>query len=174
LHIPDFRAGERTFQLLAQVAGRTGRGTQGGKVIVQTFNPEQPCIVLAARHDYATFVKGELAQRRAHGYPPFERMARIIVRSRNQAACAAFAELVAGAFRTSLSALASNSRAAPVRLLGPAEAPIFRLKGYYRFHFQLHSVSAGTLHEVLRGVLGTVRCPSGVEFTVDIDPFNML
>jgi primosomal protein N' (replication factor Y) len=174
LHIPDFRAGERTFQLLAQVAGRTGRGTQGGKVIVQTFNPEQPCIVLAARHDYATFVKGELAQRRVHAYPPFERMARIIVRSRNQAACAAFAELVAGAFRTGLSALATNSRAAPVRLLGPAEALIFRLKGYYRFHFQLHSASAGTLHEVLRGVLGTIRCPSGVEFTVDIDPFNML
>jgi primosomal protein N' (replication factor Y) len=175
LHIPDFRASERTFQLLAQVAGRTGRGAQGGRVIVQTFNPEQPCIVLAARHDYAGFVKEELGQRRAHGYPPFERLARIIIRSGDAAAGAAFAERMAGAFRTSLGILASGSRpAAPVRLLGPAEAPVFRLKGYCRFHFQLQSPSAGRLHEVLRGVLGTVRSPSGVEFTVDVDPFNML
>jgi primosomal protein N' (replication factor Y) (superfamily II helicase) len=61
-----------------------------------------------------------------------------------------------------------------VRLLGPAEAPVFRLKGYYRFHFQLHSPSAGTLHQVLRAILPALRPPAGVEFTLDVDPFQML
>jgi primosomal protein N' (replication factor Y) len=175
LNIPDFRAAERTFQLLSQVAGRTGRGPRGGKVLVQTFNTEQQCILRAAQHDYKGFVGGELTQRRAHGYPPYERLARVIIRSRKEAAAAEFAERMAGAFRTTLGALAARARpAAPVRLLGPAEAPVFRLKGYHRFHFQLQSASAATLHEVLRSVLGTVRCPSGVEFSVDVDPFNML
>ncbi len=176
LHVPDFRAAERTFQLLAQVAGRAGRGPRGGKVLVQTYDPEQPCIALAAKHDYAGFIQQELAQRRAHGYPPFERLARLIVRSRKETAAAEFADRLAGAFRTSLEGLgrASSTPVAPVRLLGPAEAPVFRLKGYCRFHFQLQSPSAGTLHEALRAVLATVRCPSGVEFTIDIDPINML
>src|SRR5207237_1674354 len=82
LHIPDFRSAERTFQLLSQVAGRTGRGAQGGRVLIQTFSPEHPCIALAATHDYTRFVAGELAHRRAHNYPPYERLVRLIVRSR--------------------------------------------------------------------------------------------
>ena len=84
LHIPDFRSAERTFQLLSQVAGRTGRGPRGGRVLVQTFNPEQPCIALAAAHDYLRFADQELAHRRAHNYPPYQRLARLIVRSRDQ------------------------------------------------------------------------------------------
>src|SRR5262249_60791912 len=83
LHLPDFRAGERTFQLLAQVAGRTGRGLQGGRVLVQTFNPEHPCIALAARHDYPAFATEELKLRQAHDYPPFHPMARVIPPGRN-------------------------------------------------------------------------------------------
>src|SRR5262249_46651130 len=75
LHIPDFRSAERTFQLLAQVSGRAGRGPQRGRVLVQTFNPEQPCIALAAIHDYEGFVKQELAHRETHNYPPYQRMA---------------------------------------------------------------------------------------------------
>src|SRR5262249_1069057 len=86
LHIPDFRSAERTFQLLSQVAGRAGRGPRGGKVLVQTFNPEQPCIALAAKHDYIRFVEDELPHRREHNYPPYDRMARLIIRSRKQEA----------------------------------------------------------------------------------------
>src|SRR5213078_4292023 len=70
LHLPDFRAAERTFQLLAQVSGRAGRGPRGGRVLVQTFNPEHPSIALAATHDYSRFVAVEMAQRKEHKYPP--------------------------------------------------------------------------------------------------------
>ena len=175
LHIPDFRSAERTFQLLSQVAGRTGRGSAGGRVLIQTFNPEQPCIALAATHDYSGFITGELVHRRAHNYPPYERLARLIIRARQQEAGAQFAERLAGAFHTALHGLApSATPSASVRILGPAEAPVFRLKNYYRFHFQLQSPSPAALHEVLRTVLPTVRPAAGVEFTVDIDPLNML
>jgi primosomal protein N' (replication factor Y) len=173
LHLPDFRSAERTFQLLSQVAGRAGRGPRGGQVVVQTFNPEQPCIALAATHDYVSFVNQELAQRRAHSYPPFCRMARLIVRSRDQEAAATFADRLAGAFTQALKQVTASGTP-EVRLLGPAEAPVFRLKGFYRFHFQLQSPSAGTLHQLLRQVMPAVRPPSDVEFTLDVDPFNML
>jgi primosomal protein N' (replication factor Y) len=171
LHVPDFRSSERTFQLLAQVAGRAGRGPRGGRVVIQTFNPEQPCISLAATHDYAGFVNLELTHRLAHHYPPYQRLVRLIVRSRDREAGGAFAERLAAAI---LSALGSQPADPAVRILGPAEAPVFRLKGYYRFHFQLQSASAAALHQLLRRVLPAVRVPNGVEFTVDVDPFNML
>jgi primosomal protein N' (replication factor Y) len=80
---------------------------------------------------------------------------------------------MAGAFHAALQKLA-QATPLQVRLLGPAEAPVFRLKGYYRFHFQLQSPSAGQLHQVLRAVLPALRTPSGVEYTLDVDPFNML
>jgi primosomal protein N' (replication factor Y) len=173
LHFPDFRAAERTFQLLSQVAGRTGRGPRGGKVLVQTFTPDHPCISLAATHDYAKFVETELGHRRAHNYPPYQRLARLIIRSRDQEEAAAFAERLAATVTTTLEKMPPET-AKDVRLLGPAEAPVFRLKGYYRYHFQLQSPSPATLHQVLRAVLPTLRTPSGVEFTLDVDPFNML
>jgi len=177
LHLPDFRAPERTFQLIAQVAGRTGRGPRGGRVLVQTFNPEHPCIALAARHDYPAFVGVELAHRHQHRYPPYQRLARVIVRSRDQEEVAGFAERLADAFQAALKAPAPEAEGVPtpaVRLLGPAEAPVFRLKGYYRYHFQLQSASPGQLHQLLRAVVPTLRPPQGVEVTVDIDPLNML
>jgi primosomal protein N' (replication factor Y) len=173
LHIPDFRAAERTFQLLSQVAGRTGRGASGGKVLVQTFTPNHPAIALAAAHDYAAFVAGELAHRKAHHYPPYQRLARVILRGRDQAATGEFAERMAGAFQTALGAMEAKGPVA-VRLLGPAEAPVFKLKGYYRYHFQLQSPSAAALHQLLRAVTPTLRPPAGIEFTLDIDPFQML
>jgi primosomal protein N' (replication factor Y) len=173
LHVPDFRSAEKTFQLLSQVSGRAGRGPQGGRVLVQTFTPDHPSIALAAAHDYAGFVNGEMAHRRAHNYPPYQRLARVIVRSRDQEAAAAFSERLAAALQAVLAAPLEGTPP-EVRLLGPAEAPVFRLKGYFRYHFQLQSPSPGTLHQVLRAVLPTLRPPAGVEFTLDIDPFNML
>lgn len=172
LHIPDFRSAERTFQLLSQVAGRAGRGPQGGRVLVQTFNPDQPCIALAAAHDFEAFVAQELTHRRTHNYPPYQRMARLIIRGCDQTATGDFAERMAGVFQAALGTLAKSP--AEVRVLGPAEAPVFRLKGYYRFHFQVQSPNPGTLHQLLRNVLPTVRSPAGVEFTLDVDPLNML
>jgi primosomal protein N' (replication factor Y) len=175
LHLPDFRAAERTFQLLSQVAGRAGRGPRGGRVLVQTYTTEHPAIALAAKHDYEQFVDIELGHRRGHGYPPYQRLARVILRSRNQDDAGLFAERLAGAFRTALEQLKGPSGTPqPLRLLGPAEAPVFRLKGYYRFHFQLQSPTPGLLHQVLRQVLATARPPAGVELTVDVDPQEML
>jgi primosomal protein N' (replication factor Y) len=177
LHLPDFRAAERTFQLLSQVSGRAGRGPRGGRVLIQTYSPEHPSIALAANHDFDTFVVQEMAQRRLHNYPPYQRLVRLIVRSLDQEAAGIFAERLAGAFRAALDTEARRTASgapASVRLLGPAEAPVFRLNGYYRFHFQLQSPSAAQLHRVLREVLNVVRPPAGIEFQVDVDPFNML
>jgi primosomal protein N' (replication factor Y) len=175
LHLPDFRAAERTFQLLSQVAGRAGRGPRGGQVLVQTFNPDNPAIALAAAHDYAAFVDIELSHRQAHRYPPYERLARLIVRSRDRDAASEFADRLSGAFEAAQAGLKyPDGSPARVRLLGPAEAPVFRLKGYYRFHFQLQSPSPGVLHQLLRATLPVLRPPSGVQYTIDIDPLNML
>jgi primosomal protein N' (replication factor Y) len=173
LHMPDFRSAERTFQLLSQVAGRAGRGPSGGQVLVQTFTPEQPAIRHVASHDYAAFVAEELAHRQAHQYPPYQRLVRIIVRGRDATATGAFADRLGEALERGLKVLADQDKT-PVRLLGPAEAPVFHLKGYCRFHLQLQSASPGTLHKLLRLVLPTLSVPSGIEYTLDVDPFNML
>jgi primosomal protein N' (replication factor Y) len=170
LHLPDFRSAERTFQLLAQVAGRTGRGAKGGYVLIQTFTPEHPCIALAAKHDFVSFAGQELAHRKEHRYPPFERLVRLIVRSRKEEVASQFADTLAAAFSGAILRAQPNS----LRLLGPAECPVFRLKGYYRFHFQVQSPDSGVLHTVLREVLAVAKPPSNVEFQVDVDPFNML
>jgi primosomal protein N' (replication factor Y) len=172
LNLPDFRSGERTFQLLSQVAGRAGRGPAGGRVLIQTFNPDQPCIARAARHDYLGFITQELAVRQQHHYPPYQRLARLIIRSRDPQLAADFAQRLADHFQSALRKLESSG--AGVRLLGPAEAPIFRLKGYHRFHFQLQSQSSAALHQLLRAVLSTVKTPSQVETALDVDPLNML
>jgi primosomal protein N' (replication factor Y) len=175
LHLPDFRAAERTFQLLSQVAGRAGRGPRGGTVIVQTFNPEHASISLAAAHDYPAFVSIEMGYRQTHHYPPYQRLARLIVRSRERDEAGAFADRLAVPFKAAQGGLKGpDGQPAQVRVLGPAEAPVFRLRGYYRFHFQLQSPSPGVLHQLLRAVLPTLRPPTGVEFSIDIDPLDML
>jgi primosomal protein N' (replication factor Y) len=172
LHLPDFRAAERTFQLLAQVAGRTGRGDSGGKVMIQTYAPEHPSIHLAATHDYLKFAELELTHRKEHQYPPYQRLVRLIVRSLNEVAARDFADMLAGAFREAMRRPERQSPA--LRLLGPAECPVYRLNKYFRYHFQLQSASPRVLHEVLREVLTVVKTPSNVQFQVDVDPFNML
>jgi primosomal protein N' (replication factor Y) len=175
LHVPDFRSAERTLQLLSQVAGRTGRGPRGGKVIVQTYTPDHPSIALAAGHDYAAFVAHELAHRREHNYPPYHRLIRLIVRSQDQEQARAFADRLAAGLHAALEAVRSAEVAqVGVRVLGPAEAPVFRLKGYCRYHFQLQSASAAALHQLLRAVMPATRVPAGVELMLDVDPLNML
>ncbi len=174
LHLPDFRAAERTFQLLAQVAGRAGRGDKGGKVLVQTYTPEHPCIALAAKHDFPAFAKLELGFRREHLYPPYQKMARVIVRSEKQDAAEKFADQLAGSFKQANIRASGPGKPLAVRILGPAECPVFKLNDYFRFHFQLLSETSGMLHAVLREVLAVTKTPGGVEFQVDVDPYSML
>ncbi len=175
LHHADFRAPERTFQLLAQVAGRTGRGERGGRVLVQSFNPDHPSITLAAKHDFLTFAKIEMSHRRKHNYPPFQRMARIVIKGKDEKITQDYAALLAAAFAPAmLAAQLPGEPAQELRILGPAEAPLYRLKNVYRFHFQLQSSSSAFLHQVLRRVIPSVKTPSGVEVAIDIDPQDML
>jgi primosomal protein N' (replication factor Y) len=161
LNLPDFRAGERTFQLLSQVAGRAGRGPAGGKVIIQTYAPEHYAIRAAANHDYASFYEQEIAFRRQLGNPPFTRMARLVYIHANDAACQHEAERVK-------QLLTEENRVRGVggmNITGPAPAFIHRLRG--RFRWQLVLRGAG-----LADFLATVQLPKG--WTVDIDPLNLL
>ena len=166
LHLPDFRAAERTFQLVAQVAGRTGRGDRPGKVLVQTFCPDAPAIQLARTHDYLGFVRHEMAERRGRGLPPFGRLARLIARGPDETGPRRFLEAVAEAIRA--------SGVAGVRLVGPAPAPISRIKDLYRFHLRLQADTARPIQEALRAVLPTLSPPGEVELAVDVDPVSLL
>lgn len=166
LHLADFRAAERTFQLLAQVAGRTGRGERGGLVLVQTLTPEHPCIYLASRHDFESFARWELQHRRDHGYPPLQRLARVLVRGRELSAVEATIQALARQVR--------GDCGPDLKLLGPAEAPLRKLEGRHRWHFLLFSPSARKLHEVLRQRVLTFSPKSRVEVSIDIDPQAML
>jgi primosomal protein N' (replication factor Y) len=165
IHMPDFRACERTFQFLAQVAGRTGRGPKGGRVIIQTFEPDQSCIRDAARHDYEAFARRELEERKRYGYPPFTRLARLVFRGRDagntQKRCA---EAVA--------ALRARVLAKTVSVVGPAEAPIRRINNLFRWHALIKAPDPEALREALRGV--DRRRAEGVELTVDVDPVSLL
>ena len=149
LHLPDFRSAERTFQLLSQVAGRAGRGPRGGRVLVQTFTPG-PSVhrpgggarLRRLRGAANWRIGGCTTIRRISGWPGSSSAAAIRRRP------AQFADRLAGAFRAALATEARRSDSpASLRLLGPAEAPVFRLKGYYRYHFQLQSPSAAPLHQ---------------------------
>jgi primosomal protein N' (replication factor Y) len=166
LHLPDFRAAERTFQLVAQVAGRTGRGDRPGRVLVQTYCPESPAILWASKHDYEGFVTDELPERRRFHAPPFGRLVRIIARGPDENGTLAFLRLVAG--------LLADSAPPTVRLLGPAPAPILKIRNLYRFHLQLRAPTVRPLQELLHSVLPGLSVPSAIELAVDVDPLSLL
>jgi len=169
LHLPDFRARERTFQLLAQVAGRTGRGEKGGRVIVQTFIPDDPSIEAAAKHDYEAFARHELPHRRRLKYPPFGRMARIICRGKKKKEIEDYMQGLADALRS-----LAGEREDGSRVLGPAPAPISQIKRRHRFHLMIKCPGAGAVHDMLDEVSGLLDGPSGCKVIVDVDPQSML
>jgi primosomal protein N' (replication factor Y) len=169
LHLPDFRAAERTFQLVTQVAGRTGRGPRGGRVLVQTLSPDAPAIVAALRHDLAEFARTELPHRKALGYPPFASMIRIIVRGASPKATLAWTDEIARQLKKHAAAATPA-----IRVLGPAPAPMIRLRGEYRFQLQLHSTDGESLRGVVRAVAGAAKPLEGVTWTIDVDPLDMM
>jgi primosomal protein N' (replication factor Y) len=172
IHLPDFRASERTFQLLSQVAGRTGRGSLGGDVIVQTSLPEHYAVRAALDHDYVGFAERELTERKNPPYPPWVRMANVVVSSPDQKLAAEGASDAVGWIRN---LQARSSRTSTVALVGPAPAPIERLHGRWRWHFLLRSPSAGELGETCRAFTRGFR-PRGtdVRVVVDRDPTALL
>lgn len=170
LSIPDFRAAERTFQLVSQVAGRAGRGTLAGRVIVQTFDPEAPAIVHAAAHDYLGFVREELAVRRDAGLPPMVRMARVVVRDHDLGKAEAHGKKIAEALRAGVIARGAEHR---VRIDGPAPAPIARIAGQHRLGIELYSPARMLIQELLAEARAQGLCTSDAHTAVDVDPIGM-
>jgi primosomal protein N' (replication factor Y) len=169
LHLPDFRASERTFQLLAQVAGRTGRGAKGGEVYVQTLNPHHPAVEAASRHNYHGFAAVELESRKQFGYPPFGDLLRLVIRGPGQEQAHSFAEHLAEELRTEL-----EKTAARWRLLGPALAPIAKLRGDFRYHILLQGDEGGLLRQAVRDVSRRTEPPQSIHWLADVDPISML
>jgi primosomal protein N' (replication factor Y) len=165
LSLPDYRASERSFHLFVQVAGRAGRGDAPGRVLIQTRKPEHPAIRCAAQHDVAGFVAQELEARRELGYPPFSRMALV----RTDALELERAEHAAAR----LAALARRAGGDSVRVLGPAPAPIPRLRNRYRFHVLLRSTERSDLRKSLLSV-ARAEVDRRVRIAIDVDPVSML
>ena len=168
LHQPDPRAGERTFQLIAQVAGRTGRSSRGGRVYVQSSNPSEPAIRRASQHDYLGFVGDELRDRWDMSYPPYRRLCRVILRGPDEAAVKTRAREMAAA----LTAAAEKSKV-PVQILGPAPCAVAKLQKLYRFHFQLSAENPADVRSLWRAVEPEFPTSGDVEYVVDMDPLNM-
>ena len=167
---PDFRATERTFQLLSQVAGRAGRGDRPGRVLIQTYQPEHAAITLAARHDYLGFYHHEIAARRELGYPPFSRLVAIRVDAADLEQAEAAGHLLADLARTQPAVVADR-----VRVLGPAPAPIARLRARYRYRLLLRGADLRALRQVAATLLRRSEAGLGMaRATVDIDPVSML
>ena len=167
LSLPDFRAAERTFQLLTQVAGRAGRGILPGEVLVETYSPEHYAIQLAARQDYLSFFEKEAQFRRLLHYPPFTALASILVRDAK----------IENAIRWSrqLSAFLSPYEARGVKVMGPAAAPLARLKREYRFQFLLKAAKRSQLTRAVSEVLGFAEekeIPQKAVL-VDVDPLSL-
>jgi primosomal protein N' (replication factor Y) len=166
LHMPDFRAGERTFQLLEQVAGRAGRGEAGGRVVIQTYWPEHPAIVAVAAHDPEAFYRGELPKRRELGYPPCGRLARVVLTGKVNAAVRTSADSVASALRAS----------APdgVAVLGPSPAALARVKESYRWHLLVKAPAGHDVASLLWTALPAAAVADGVAVAPDVDPMDMM
>jgi primosomal protein N' (replication factor Y) len=165
IHLPDFRAAERTFQIMEQVAGRAGRAERAGRIVVQTYCPEHPAIQFLQQHDYEGFVQDELSHREAAGYPPFSRMVAVRLDSADEKAV----REVAGAVASRARAVADSA----VRVLGPSEAPIARLRGRSRFQVWLSGTDRAKLLTVAR-VMQRAPLPRNVRLEVDVDPQSVL
>jgi primosomal protein N' (replication factor Y) len=166
LGVADFRAGERTFQLLTQVAGRAGRGELAGEAIVQTLYPEHYSIELACRQDYAAFFTRELAFRRGMRYPPAVALANVVVRGRSLGEAMQLAADLAARVGTAASA-------GGFLVLGPAPAPLVRLRGEHRVQFFLKGGRRAPMREAIRAALAAVG-EQRRRVTVDVDPLNVL
>jgi primosomal protein N' (replication factor Y) (superfamily II helicase) len=183
LSIPDFRASERAFQILVQVAGRSGRGALPGTVVLQTRNPKHPALVLAAAQDVHGFAEAELLERIELGYPPFARLALVRIDAEEEARARSVAELFARRARACSEALddrqqdraAAIEGYAPVDVLGPAPAPIPRLRNRFRFRVMLKSESRAALRVVLRALeQERSSVDTRVRVVLDVDPVSML
>jgi primosomal protein N' (replication factor Y) len=176
LSMPDFRSSERAFQLIAQVAGRAGRSERGGRVVVQTSLPESLPIRAGSKHDFTAFATEELTHRREFAYPPFTRLARIVVEGPNAEAVdkkiAAIAARLSPEPEEGLFALAQAADAQH-SLLGPSEAPLGKLRGRRRQHLIIKAADSDALEALLWEHEAALRTSGTTRVIVDVDAVNM-
>ena len=168
LHVPDFRAGERTFQLLTQVSGRAGRGDVEGEVFVQTFTPFHPAIQFARRHDYLGFYEQEMEFREQLKYPPWSRVALLTVRGRNEEKV----KLVAEHLKKTLATRLESWR--DIVLAGPAPAPLLKAETFFRYQLMIRTKAMARLGRELAAVESSLEWPDDLRLTIDIDPVNLV
>ncbi len=161
LYRPDFRAGERAFDLLCQVSGRAGRGPHGGRVIIQTYNPDHYAVAAAARQDYADLFRAEIITRNRHGNPPFNQLARLMFRDMNPTVCQRQATAAARLLREGI----RSQGLTDVAVTGPAPGMPARVRGRYRWHLLLRGRN---LHRLLESVDLPTR-----DLTIDVDPLDL-
>ena len=171
LGIPDFRSGERTFQVLTQVAGRTGRGTKPGTVILQTYNPEHPSVRFAISHNSSGFLEEELELRESLDQPPFSRFISFRINGLNEKKTRDFAERMKRTAERFLLKLPPGS----LKVLGPSEAPIYKLRNRFRWQIIIVSRNLGLLRNYASALYDSLKKhDSGIKLVVDIDPYDFM
>lgn len=163
LNLPDFRASERTFSLLTQVAGRAGRGKRAGKVIIQTYTPEHYAIQCAIKHDYEEFYKQEMVFRKQLELPPYAHMINIVIRCREEEKAKASAQAL-------VKIINQESKTFTINMLGPSVMPVAKLRGFYRYGIIIKDNNVFRVNTVLRKSFKKWKTPSKVKITVDVDP----
>jgi len=169
LNIPDFRSAERIFSLLVQVAGRSGRGDKPGAVFIQTIDPEHPVFKFIKSHDYESFYRDELDIRKSLRYPPFSRLARILVRGADEKLVENGIEIVAASLIKAIGTMGKTTL-----LLGPVAAPVEKIGGNYRHHIILKGTDIAGMRRVIRSVRDEISLHRKLYLEIDIDPVDML
>ena len=167
LLLPDFRSAERTFQLLTQMAGRTGRGKEQGTVFIQTYSPNHYSILYASKHDYSGFFEEEIARRRALKYPPFTKLINLIFRGKKEQGV----REQSFQFRKLLEKELEGTN---IELIGPAPLPLYRLRGHYRWHLMLRGSDLRPMRTALQTALEARKRKMGIYLAIDVDPVTIL
>ncbi|MEW6027622.1 MAG: primosomal protein N' [Planctomycetota bacterium] len=171
LYLKDFRSAERTFQLITQVAGRTGRGPKGGRVIVQTVNPEHYSVIAGSKHDYEGFARQELLYRSELNYPPFRRIIRILVQGKAQERIKEVIDKLAGQINEELKGLIDKGG---LEILGPAPAPILRIRDRFRWHLVFKIKELSSVQKYFKELFKMPFAKGEVQVSIDTDPVSLL
>jgi primosomal protein N' (replication factor Y) len=166
LNLPDFRSAERAFQLFTQMAGRAGRGVMPGKAFIQTYEPDHAVFDYVRQHDYSGFYKKEIEMRKELAYPPFSRLVRIILSFRTKDGAKKYTKQIASRIK--------RLKVENVEILGPAPAPVERVKNLWRWHLILKGKNAKNLRHIASGIVGRLADMKDIKIDVDVDPINLL
>jgi len=171
LNLPDFRSAEKTFSLIVQVSGRSGRYNSDGKVIVQTYHADNPAIVMAANDDKEAFYKEELEVRHMTNFPPYARLVNIVVRSKRKELCMKEIEVIERIAREGCAFLTDST---DIEIMGVSECPIEKINNNYRYHILLRSSNITKLLQVVTFIHRSYKAHHSVYLEIDIDPLHLL